>query len=765
MLLRPFYPVEEKLMAKVDAKQLISLLLNLPTDDDNDLRKNMLQHFNIRELIVLLHGLTKDDSKDDFYNYNTLNKTWQNMWIDVVYALNNFPCVTLVDTYSKVIPKNVSQNMPRNLNSSMDWYELAIDSIEYDFILEYLIDSSVNKIKFQLIEIKTKKFQKIYEVLENHCFALKIQNDDLSVIKDSENFKSKLKILTLTNYEHFETVEKLKYRVLNVIGNEIDVFSISTLIKTNENLKTIYFKGRLKDYIPMNINENIKVYYDLIVFDTIDKSELKSMGNLSRINKLYLNLTLESNVKLDWLKNCYNLRKLYLALNYVTTEKQILSTITGFPNLVNLTLKRCHICMDTNNLIDENGNKLKQLANIMPKLKFLTLIECNVESDFFNKVSGLNIVDIFAINCTIKYSSFVKISRNIRNITIINQDIAKCQDLIILAYKARSSYMLKNSRRFALNINEKLMTVKVPESYDAFIIKLEDPERNIMNKIINIDNLRIPLNSTLNFTIYPNFNDQDFSFLQDIIESFDIMKINIDQFSFTNKFHQILNIENYVNVTIHKYDVIKLQNHLRRVLSKKILSEKDKKFFLPYPCSRHEPSIRLPGTIDKTNIGLTRKMSAAFLLGTKKSGHKSKSRNMGKTSKNAKVKDGILSKSSRFSSSSSSSLSSPATGITPLLSSTTISPSSSISSTATFKLTKSTLINKSINNGELPFECDACEKRFGRSTALNRHKLVHKNYRPFKCELCGYCFKRSDHLKVHQRICLRKHMIKNQNLS
>ena len=42
--------------------------------------------------------------------------------------------------------------------------------------------------------------------------------------------------------------------------------------------------------------------------------------------------------------------------------------------------------------------------------------------------------------------------------------------------------------------------------------------------------------------------------------------------------------------------------------------------------------------------------------------------------------------------------------------------------------------------------CPHCQKKFGSSSALTKHKLIHSHLRRFACKLCGKRFKRQDHL-------------------
>ena len=56
-----------------------------------------------------------------------------------------------------------------------------------------------------------------------------------------------------------------------------------------------------------------------------------------------------------------------------------------------------------------------------------------------------------------------------------------------------------------------------------------------------------------------------------------------------------------------------------------------------------------------------------------------------------------------------------------------------------------------VNNEDLKlYQCIQCEKRFYRSSDLNRHKNnVHKGLKSHNCDFCGKSFARSDTLKKH----------------
>ncbi|KAG5887736.1 hypothetical protein JTB14_003897 [Gonioctena quinquepunctata] len=49
------------------------------------------------------------------------------------------------------------------------------------------------------------------------------------------------------------------------------------------------------------------------------------------------------------------------------------------------------------------------------------------------------------------------------------------------------------------------------------------------------------------------------------------------------------------------------------------------------------------------------------------------------------------------------------------------------------------------------YQCTICEKKFGWSTDLKRHILIHTGERPFRCDMCTSSFTRNFLLQKHQR--------------
>lgn len=589
MLLRPFYTKQSNFTEHVDFEKIAQLTKKLLIQP-YDVRKHTLCNLNIRELLGLLMSLCKDIPNEDFYPPSTLDPSVSGLWEEVVAILNKFPCVKLVDIYSFASSSSSSyfenKEIPLETRKN-EKYELAIDSSEYDFLLEYLLDCKYNQIKIPLIEVGTKKFTKISEVLENHCEGLQIQNDYLSVIKDSENLRAKLKKLYLHDYEHFETVTKLKCETLIVVGNEVDAFSLSTLVNMNENLKQLSFRGRLYSYIPLDINPNIKVSYGMLVFDTISESQLEKLGNLDCIEDLYMNFIIDSTLSLEWLKHCTKLKRLYFSLNFDTRLDQMLSE-SQFVSLRELTLRRCRPLMQG---IGEDSTKFIPIA---PKLEKLVLIDCDVDVVLLNRLIGPSLFELSLIDCTIRYNSFLKLPPRIKKLTLINHDVESVKDLMFLSYRSETKIPYKR-RSCMLNVNDKLMTIKIPNNRELYLIKMDEyydvieinDEVNSKEEIINaVDTgyLSIPANSNLQLTIYPHFNSISLEFLKSLCEIFTIDRIKIELYSYTNDFKDFRDVDGELRkkLTIFKYDISQIQDVLKKLLVCNATAGEESRFLFPY---------------------------------------------------------------------------------------------------------------------------------------------------------------------------------------
>uniref|UniRef100_A0A914WD68 Uncharacterized protein n=1 Tax=Plectus sambesii TaxID=2011161 RepID=A0A914WD68_9BILA len=50
------------------------------------------------------------------------------------------------------------------------------------------------------------------------------------------------------------------------------------------------------------------------------------------------------------------------------------------------------------------------------------------------------------------------------------------------------------------------------------------------------------------------------------------------------------------------------------------------------------------------------------------------------------------------------------------------------------------------------YQCDQCDKMFGKQSSLARHKYEHSGQRPYKCDVCDKAFKHKHHLTEHKRL-------------
>ena len=66
--------------------------------------------------------------------------------------------------------------------------------------------------------------------------------------------------------------------------------------------------------------------------------------------------------------------------------------------------------------------------------------------------------------------------------------------------------------------------------------------------------------------------------------------------------------------------------------------------------------------------------------------------------------------------------------------------------------------HQSKHAGEKPYKCDVCPKQFNHKTDLRRHMCLHTGEKPFSCEQCGKGFIRKDHMLKHFQTHRKKAM-------
>ncbi|QPG76421.1 hypothetical protein FOA43_003810 [Brettanomyces nanus] len=624
-------------------------------------------------------------------------------------------------------------------NAASCKYQLSVLSSEYHWLLEYLMNGSDRGIMLPLVEIKTRHLNKIGELIKRFTSAVKINNRRLTMLGSSDSVLRKLRVVTLSNYENLDTIQKCDCcQKLIIYGNEIDMSAVSTLVRKIPSLKRIYYKGCVgrkdKPLVKLDNGTNL---FDLIMLEGVDYELLETYG-LQNFRGLSIHILddTESNSNLteDTTKN----KNSYPNLDYL---------LHNLPNLETFDLN----CLFDDHFIDAalhvgSQTKNKKLRNLtlsrckfsdssdfkgFESLEYLKLIDCSLSSGLLSTLNSCNtLYQIALVNCEIEWDCVLRLPCNLRKLTLRNNDVEKCKNLLFISYSLPTTIFDAGAdmdRLITLDLNSEKQYFRVESSN---ILAVYKPVRDV--------HVHFPENmSHLSLANYPNFESIDLSGVSP--DEFKLLKVvDVNVYAYGNAWHKPIHLplENSINYKMKYVNVNRIGKEPPKLKGfLKISSEE-----LFFESAENDSDICMSSSSDgersETNSrrrGRGRRGKKSRARG-RKPGRRSSKVNEMVSEADVSVSDG------KYVDRNSEDLS--------------VFQSGYQGRRLPFPVAKHTAPPMaSPDDPTKPYQCRFCKRSFDRRENFRRHSLIHTDYRPYVCPKCKKGFKRSDNLRSHMRVC------------
>lgn len=741
---------------------------------DPSVIRKILDYLTISDLICIFLGIVSSSDHNDQHSEVLLKS--------IVSTLNNFPCVKLVD--NKVVCKDdpyatsslFTDNDDFNTEGTLDddddkfifsesiKYQLSVRSIEYVRLLTHLETThNTPKIAFPLVEIKSRYLNEVSSFVETTAVAVKIGNKSLGILGPSLQLKSRLKIVTLSGYENFNSLKEFNnIEKLIVYGNQVKVEDIREIIKSWCNLKEIYYKGRVAKFSDkMNCTgteTNIKTTYDLICLDRItpeiidycgDKNIIGLSEHIFTCNALPLNQGVTSEKPLErsidlsvLLKSLPNLRK--FQMNCLFEEGFIscaCDSKVSNHSLHYIDLSRCKFT----NSVDFSG-----LSNLRSASFRNSSIDIKSVSSL-NKCKALTEVCFY--DCIVYWNAALHLPSCIRRFVLQNIDVDESKNLLFASYStgaiSTESSSAEMERLVGIDINseksylrigcQNQLSVMKPELAGGLMngknnmsssLKKGPTHRKVTLQKPEVDIMLLKNLTSISFLIYPNFESVDLEKIHSP-QWPNIKEVEFGLYAYRNTWHKPLHLPNagsikykfhYVNVNTAGGE----RSEIKHVLSTESLDEARSSTYSSEDEMKPKKRGRRRGPKPKAKKPVGR---------PKRRGRKPlREPSEELEALEVPIEDG------KYVDRNSDDLSEFQKGYQ--------------GRRLPFPVAKHTAPPMATpDDPTKPYQCRFCKRSFDRRENFRRHSLIHTDYRPYVCPMCKKGFKRSDNLRSHMRVC------------